>query len=68
MKKLNAGRKKLMTPLQRSYKEEADRIEDRRCVWVQDMFTGKWYHSYDKGLVRETIARLRSLAFPEKQS
>lgn len=68
MKKLNAGRKNTMTPLQRSYRDEADRIEDRRSVWVQDLFTGNWYHSYDKGLVKETVARLRKLAKPEKKS
>ena len=50
-----------MTPLQQSYRKEYEKILQRGSVWVRDPYTWKWYHSYDKGLVRETLGRLLSL-------
>lgn len=50
-----------MSPLQKSYDKEADRIENRKSVWVQAP-NGKWYHSYDRKLVKQTIEGLRQMA------
>ncbi len=46
-----------MNALAFSYLAEADKIRHRGSVWVQ-LHSGKWYHTYNKDIVKQTIQRL----------
>lgn len=51
-----------MSPLQKSYLDEAKRIEARRSVWVPAAHGDRWYHTYDHEIVKGTIIMLRKMA------
>ena len=48
-------------PLSESYNAVVDRIKSFGSVWVQCPKTEKWYHTYDKEIVRSRLKELNEL-------
>ena len=50
-----------MSPLQKSYADEYERILKRGTVWIRGD-NGKWFHTHNRVAVSYTLKRLKVLA------